>query len=328
MSLCQRPPMGQLDRPLSIVVLLGGWSTEREVSTSSGHAVMEALRSRGHDVRELDPSQIDMLHYPWTGVDVALIALHGSFGEDGTVQSWLEELGMPFTGSGVASSRLAMSKSATKQRFRNTQLPTPNYCTSDDREPEPSVLRKARGIGYPLVVKPDTQGSSIGVTIVYEERQLRAALARAFRYDPQAVLEQFIPGRELTVGLLDGWTLPVIEIRPAKPFFDFEAKYQDRATRYILEPDVPRQLLARTSQIAAAAASALGTKGLARVDLRLDPGGQPWLLEVNTVPGLTEHSLVPMAAAWAGIGMPDLSEWMVASALGPLVSTHLGERAA
>jgi D-alanine-D-alanine ligase len=315
------------NRPLSIVVLLGGWSAEREVSLASGRAVINALRTRRHDVRELDPAQIDILTYPWVGVDAAFIALHGTFGEDGTVQSLLEDLRIPYTGSGPAASRLAMSKSASKQRFIAQGLLTPNYHTVNVNEATSSTKEKASLIGYPLVIKPNAQGSSIGVGIVQSEAQLADALHAAFLHDPLAILETFVPGRELTVAVVDRRPLPPIEVRPARSFFDYQAKYQDDLTAYIFDIDLPPAVIRGVESIAVSAVEALGCCGVARVDVRLDDHQQPWLLEVNTIPGFTDHSLVPKAAARAGLSFTELCEQLVTAKLQPPPET-VGTRAA
>lgn len=315
------------NRSLTIVVLLGGWSSEREVSLASGRAVISALRSRGHDVRELDPAGIDILTYPWAGVDAAFIALHGSFGEDGTVQSLLEDLRIPYTGSGPMASQLAMNKSASKQRFIASGLPTPAFQTVHVQEPETSVAEKAAAFGFPLVVKPNAQGSSVGVTIVGNAEQLGDAARAAFHHDPLAILETFIAGRELTVAVLDRRPLPPIEICPARSFYDYQAKYQDDATGYIFDIDLPSAVLRGVESMAVSAVEALGCSGVARVDLRLDSEHRPWLLEVNTIPGFTDHSLVPKAAARAGISFAELCEQLVTAKLEPPIDSF-GSRAA
>jgi D-alanine-D-alanine ligase len=277
-------------------------------------------------VRELDPAGIDILTYPWAGVDAVFIALHGPFGEDGTVQSLLEDLRIPYTGSGPAASQLAMNKSASKQRFIANGLPTPAFQTIHVQEPESSVAEKATAFGFPLVVKPNAQGSSVGVTIVEKPEQLGDAMRAAFHHDPLALLESYVPGRELTVAVLDGRPLPPIEIRPARPFYDYQAKYQDDATGYIFDIDLPAAVLRGVESVAVSAVEALGCGGVARVDLRLDNEQHPWLLEVNTIPGFTDHSLVPKAAARAGIGFADLCEQLVTAKLEP--TNSLDSRAA
>ena len=311
------------NRPLSIVVLLGGWSAEREVSLASGRAVVSALRSRGHDVREFDPAEMDFFAYPWAGADVAFIALHGPFGEDGTVQSLLDPMQVPYTGSGPQASRLAMSKSAAKQRFRNAGLATPSGHTVHVLDAKDSVFQKAETLGYPLLVKPDGQGSSIGVSILESGHGLDAALENAFRHDPLVVLEKYIPGREMTVAVLERRPLPPIEIQPGRAFFDFQAKYHDCMTRYVFDLDLPDAVVQHIEGTAVAAVDALGCSGVTRVDMRLDQQQQPWLLEVNTVPGLTDHSLVPKAAQRAGISFAELCEQLVLAKLSPATEANI-----
>jgi D-alanine-D-alanine ligase len=312
---------------LNIVVMLGGWSSERDVSLASGRAVINALRSRGHDVRELDPAVIDILSYPWAGVDVVFIALHGSFGEDGTVQALLDNQGVTYTGSSAAASRLAMNKSASKERFFDERLPTPAYEIVKVREPMAAMAQKAAAVGYPLVVKPNEQGSSIGVTIVQRPEELSEAIVTALRYDPLVLFEAYVPGRELTVAVIDRRPLPAIEVRPARLFYDYRAKYQDEGTAYQFDTDLPASVLRQVESLAVSASQALGCTGLTRVDLRVDEQNRPWLLEVNTIPGFTDHSLVPKAAARAGIPFDELCEQLV---LAKVESSHelLGSRAA
>jgi D-alanine-D-alanine ligase len=289
--------------------------------------VIDALRSRGHDVRELDPAAIDVLAYPWGGVDAAFIALHGPFGEDGTVQSLLDDLAVPYTGSGPAASRLAMDKSASKQRFIAHGLPTPTFQTAHVTEPRATVDGKAAALGFPLVVKPNAQGSSVGVNIVQSQDGLGDALHDAFRFDPLAILETFVPGREMTVAVLERRPLPAIEILPARAFFDYHAKYHDDATGYAFDTDLPPASVRHVEAVAVSAAEALGTTGIVRVDLRLDAQHQPWLLEVNTIPGLTDHSLVPKAAACAGIGFAELCEQLIVTKHQPFGETRTSRAA-
>ncbi len=298
------PVWGQL----SVVVLAGGPSAEREISLQSGRAVVAALRQRGHQVRLVDPLQTDLQTYPWKNVDAVFVALHGAFGEDGQVQRLLQELGVPFTGSDADASAVAFSKSAAKERFAQHDVPTPPYALVH-RSDEPDRLRRtAQALGFPLVVKPDQQGSSLGVSWVDSPDQLAAALDECFQYDAFAVLERAVVGQEWTVALLDETAFPPIRIVPAAGFFDFRSKYEDEKTRYLF-PTPEQVVLARTLvETARAACRAVGVSGLARVDLRVDQRGQPWVLEINTVPGLTDHSLVPKAAARAGLSLGELCE--------------------
>lgn len=302
-------------RPLRIVVLLGGESAEREVSLKSGAAVSQALRSRGHAVVEVDPAETSLAGYDWRGADAAFIALHGTYGEDGGVQTVLQTAGVPYTGSGPQASRLAFSKSAAKERFALHRVPTPAYVLIHESDTADRIRRQAAALGYPLVVKPDAQGSSLGVSIVTSPEELPQALSRCFHYDHFGLLECYVPGTEWTVGMIDDDPLPLIRIRTDRGFFDFQAKYEDDGTRYEFEFDVPAEGLRRIESAAQNACRGLGTRGLARVDLILDKQQRPWVLEVNTVPGLTDHSLVPKAAARKGLPFAELCERLVRSCL-------------
>jgi D-alanine-D-alanine ligase len=300
---------------LRVAVLCGGTSAERVISLKSGAAVSRALAGLGHSVHEVDPALVDPAKYDWTRFDAAFIALHGKFGEDGQIQQVLEDAHLPYTGSGVPASRLAFSKSASKERFAQHGVPTAPYVLIHESDTPHRIMQQASQLGFPLVAKPDTQGSSLGVSIVRAADDLPAALARCFHYDAFGLLEQALVGREWTVGMLDERALPPIEIKTDRALFDFDAKYEDSATRYLFDSDVPVELVERIVQTARNACAALGTCGLARVDLIVDQSGTPQVLEVNTVPGLTDHSLVPKAAAHTGLGFADLCQECLKSAL-------------
>lgn len=301
--------------PWRVAVLCGGPSAEREISVKSGASVAAALREAGHTVVVIDPAATDLTKYHWAGIDIAFIALHGKFGEDGQVQQILEDAGVPYTGSGVQASRLAISKSASKERFLQHHVPTAPYVLIHESDTAHRILQEAVHLGFPLVVKPDSQGSSLGVTFVHSPDQLPAALTRCFHYDTFGILETALSGSEWTVGLLDDDVLPLIRIETNRPFFDFEAKYQDDETRYVFDFDVTTDVVQKISQTARNACLALNTRGLARVDLILDKFHRPWVLEINTVPGLTDHSLVPKAAARHGWSFPELCQRCLQSAL-------------
>lgn len=298
-----------------VAVLAGGDSAERSVSLKSGAAVAHALAEQGHGIVPLDPAAVDLARYDWTGIDLAFNALHGPFGEDGRVQELLESIGMPYTGSGVIASRLAMSKSAAKERFLQQGVPTPEYVLIHEADTATAILAKANEIGFPLVVKPDAQGSSLGVTIVRTPDELPAALTRCFELDSFGLIEAAIPGEEWTLGVLDDQALPLIRIETEREFYDFSAKYTDDDTRYCFEFDLPDEVVRSIEAAGLAACRAVGTNGIARVDLRLDRFHQPWVLEVNTVPGFTDHSLVPKAAARLGWSFGELCERAIESAL-------------
>ncbi len=305
----------RLSRKLRIAVLSGGPSAERLISLKSGSAVARALAAFGHSVCEIDPAVVDVSSFDWGPFDVAFIALHGKFGEDGQIQEILERGLIPYTGSGVAASRLAISKSASKERFAQHHVPTAPYVLIHESDTAHRIGQQAEQLGFPLVVKPDTQGSSLGVTIVQKPADLPAALARCFHFDTFGLLEQAICGSEWTVGLIDERALPPIRIGTQRAFFDYQAKYEDDETRYQFDYDVPAEVVERIVQTARNACTALGTSGLARVDLILDQTGTPQVLEVNTVPGLTDHSLAPKAAARLGMSLTDLCQECVQSAL-------------
>lgn len=304
-----------LQDKLRIVVLAGGVSSEREISLHSGRNVAAALRERGHRVEILDPADLSLETVDFQPFDVAFIALHGEYGEDGQVQALLESRDIPYTGSRPAASRIGLSKSASKERFLLAGIPTPEYALIHKSDRVERLHALARNIGYPLVVKPNSQGSSLGVSLIHHPSELPLAVAKCFELDDFGLIEQYIPGEEWTVGLLDQTLLPPMRIETANSFFDYAAKYTDSRTLHNLNPDQPRSVIDRIGEIARQSASAVGTHGLIRVDLRLDAARRPWVLEINTVPGLTEHSLVPLAAQAFGWNMSELCERAVAAAL-------------
>lgn len=300
---------------LRVAVLAGGPSAERPISLQSGDNVRRALSERGHFASIIDPRETELKHVEWNQFDVAFLALHGTFGEDGQVQELLDGLGVPYTGSHAEASRLAFSKSAAKERFAQCGVPTPSYVLIHQADDAARIQKQATKLGFPLAVKPDKQGSSLGVGIVASSEELPRALTNCFHYDQFGVLERAIIGREWTVALLDDTPLPAIQIQPKRQFFDFYAKYEDDATGYEFETDLPAQVVESVSKMGTAACAALGTRGLARVDIMLDKLMQPWVLEVNTIPGFTDHSLVPKAATHAGIPFGELCERTIQTCL-------------
>ena len=298
-----------------IVVLAGGDSSERDVSLVSGGCVVEALQSRGHQCRLVDPARNPLIQVDWKQIDVCFNALHGGAGEDGTIQEQLRRLNVPYTGSGPTASRLAISKSASKERFTQVGVPTLPYMLLHDSESMSDVAARVGSLGYPLVIKPDSQGSSLGVTVSDHPGRLQHALVQGSLFESFLIAEPWVRGREFTVALLDRRPLPVIEIVPSGEMFDFQAKYQSDTTALRAENELPDQLCYRLAEVAHDAASSLGTRGLARVDMILDEFDCLWVLEVNTVPGLTRHSLAPMGAKQAGMDFATLCEWMLAGAL-------------
>ncbi len=293
---------------LRILVLAGGPSSEREISLKSGRAVAQALTDAGHCVSLFDPRLEQLTSIESLRFDVAFIALHGRYGEDGGVQQQLEAIGLPYTGSGPAASALAFSKSDAKARFKECGVATPEAVTFDvDDSIEECVLRAA-ALGFPVVVKPDRQGSSIGISFAHDADELATAIETALAFDAQGVIEVAISGEEWTVPLLDEMVLPPIRIGTPHAFFDYEAKYLREDTAYEFPEDTPIDRLNLIVETAQQAAKALGATSLSRVDLRVDSTGKPWVLEVNTVPGLTDHSLAPKSAARRGMSFPALCE--------------------
>jgi len=297
-----------MNRPLHITVLRGGPSAEREVSLRSGAAVAQALRSLGHRVDEADPLPGD-LRIP-EGAEVVFLALHGTYGEDGTVQSELEELGMPYTGCGVPASLFAFDKILTKRRCLKAGVPTARFERFIDASaPWPE------GWAPPVVLKPTRQGSSVGLQFVDRVEDFPRALAESLSHGGEVLMEERIVGRETTVGILDGSPLPVVEVRPKAGSYDYANKYTAGRTEYFCPADFDPLVTQRIQQAALAAFHAIGGRDYSRVDVMVRPDGSPVVLEVNTLPGMTETSLLPKAAAAAGIPFPQLCERMVHLAL-------------
>jgi D-alanine-D-alanine ligase len=269
------------------------------------------LKQKGFETVWLDPAEIAIAQFDWTPLDVAFLVLHGEFGEDGQVQALLDELGVPYTGSDAEASRIAFSKSATKARLQLAHIPTPDAVIINRADSLESLHQRARALGFPLVVKPDTQGSSLGVSIVFEESQLDAAIATCFELDQYGLLETYIAGGEWTVGLWNTEPLPPICIETPRGFYDYAAKYTENSTAYHLEAKAPPALLEGMKRLAARVGKAVGTTGIARVDFRLDQKLRPWVLEVNTIPGMTDHSLIPKACPKLGIDFPTLCEKII-----------------
>jgi len=294
-----------------VAVLMGGTSSEREVSLRSGAAVARALREAGRKVVEIDLRTETGRELDGGGFDAAFIALHGRFGEDGQLQRILQERGIPYTGSGPEASRLAMDKVETKRRFKARHVATPPHHVVVQGESVALWEQFARALGYPVVLKPRAEGSSVGVTVHEDCATLLDGAAECFRYGSVGLMEKFISGRELTAGILDGEALPLVEMKPKSRFFDYRAKYQDPDTKYIVDPPISEIEKRRVQKAAKDAFAALGCEGFGRVDLILTPFCSVHVLEVNTIPGMTERSLFPKAAAAAGIGFPDLCSRLV-----------------
>ena len=286
-----------------VAVLLGGKSAEREVSLKSGSMVLAALRKKGIDAHPFDPKDRDLQDLIRESFKRVFIALHGRFGEDGTVQGVLEWLGIPYTGSGVLASALAMDKLRTKRLWAAEGLPTAPY---EVLAKESNLNAVAKRLGVPLFVKPASEGSSVGMSKVHKAADLEEAYALAVNYDPVVLAEKFVDGPELTVAIVGERVLPIIRIETPREFYDYEAKYIANDTRYLIPCGVVEKKEKELQALCLKAFRALGCRGWGRVDLMLDKRGKPYLLEINTSPGMTDHSLVPMAARAVGISYEDL----------------------
>lgn len=289
-----------------IGILMGGPSTEREISLKSGKAVYAALKESGIEAVvidiETDSREGNIRLLKSKKIDCAFLALHGRFGEDGSIQQILTDIKMPYTGSGVSASRLAMDKVASREVFQEHGLQVPR-CQAVHVNAD---WRLNYDFGFPLVVKPATHGSSIGLSIVDKQEYLEEAVNLAFSFDHRVIIEEYIEGREVTVGILEERPLPVIEILPKKRFFDYEAKYQSGMTDYIAPAEIEKKLSRKIQDAAFLAHKLLGCAGCSRVDMILDRYNIPFVLEVNTIPGMTETSLLPKAAKIEGIGFSEL----------------------
>lgn len=290
---------------MRIGVLMGGYSSEREVSLKSGKAVYGALKVSGQDAVAVDIQKPDkdyvinlLLSYD---IGAAFVALHGEFGEDGKLQAVLEEMRIPYTGSGPKASALAMDKMASRNEFRAAGLGVPVSCLLDKGH------KKIKGLkGFPLVVKPATGGSSLGLSIADNPAQLKSAISLAFEYDRKVIVEEYIAGREITVGIFEDSPLEPIEIKPKQRFFDYKAKYASGQTEYIVPARLPFKTMALLKQSALKAHTVLGCSFFSRVDIILAADNEPVVLEVNTIPGFTATSLLPKAALERGISFTEL----------------------
>jgi len=332
---------------MRITVLTGGTSAERDVALASAVQVVAALRSIGHQVAVVDtargyipeadeaqlmsasvgaapPSvaQLEALEHglllsglaSLTAVreaEVLFLALHGGHGEDGTLQTILDMIGVPYTGSGPIGSAMAMDKDIAKRLFRDAGIPTARFLMA------PTTVQDVESqLGWPVVVKPSKQGSTVGLTVVRSAGKLAAAIEEARRHDDEVMIEAFVPGRELTVGILDGAALSVGEIIPRHEIFDYECKYTPGMSEEIFPADLPVEIAAECGRLGLAAHQALKLGGYSRVDFRLTPSGEAFCLEVNTLPGMTATSLLPQSARAAGIGFPELCDRICRSAIG------------
>jgi len=323
---------------MRVALLMGGRSAEREISLRTGRGIAQALRNLGHEVTAVDaangkllpageeeratlPSESGSSHESLAvsavanadavnQAEVVFLALHGGAGENGTVQALLELAGKAYTGSGVLASALAMNKAMSKRVFEREGIPTPRWLLLHRDDGAPAVDTTRLG-GYPLVVKPNEEGSTVGLTIVTKPEDLPDAMQLAFEYGPELLIEQFIPGRELTVAVLGDEALPIVEIKPQGGHYDYESKYTAGKSEYFCPADLPESLAARIRDLGSRAARVLGCRGVSRADFRLDPSGSPYCLEVNTIPGMTPTSLVPMAARARGLSYDQLVNRML-----------------
>ncbi|HEC97235.1 MAG TPA: D-alanine--D-alanine ligase [Nitrospirae bacterium] len=310
--------MKELITEKRIGVIAGGVSAEREVSLKSGNAVFDALKGRGYDAVFIDASETLCETLGKEGIEIAFLALHGGWGEDGSVQGMLEVMGMPYTGSGVLASALAMDKEASKKIFQHHGLNVPPYIIvgsgyrSSEAEEDINI---SPPFPAPWVVKPSREGSSVGVNIINTHEELKEAIKEALAYGSRVVVESFIEGREVHAGVLGESVLGGVEVRPGRSFYDYDSKYTPGMTEYILPPEIDEETLKRVEDIAFRAHKALGCKGATRVDLIVDGTDLPCLLEVNTIPGMTETSLLPKIAALAGYDFTLLIEAIIMDAL-------------
>jgi D-alanine-D-alanine ligase len=338
---------------LKILVLMGGTSAERDVSLVSGEAIVKALKETGHQVMALDTAQgqkllsdngkylpggvkekppdvkdleikskqaaLEAIHaFDFSDVDVIFLALHGGQGEDGTIQALLDLTGKPYTGSGVLASALSMDKAMSKKIFERERILTPEWFSileSDPPELSAVVERIEKAFGFPCVVKPNNQGSTVGLTVVEQKDDLKKAIECAQEYSRHVLIERYISGRELTVGVLGETPLPVVEIVPEHGIYDYECKYTHGKSNYMCPAEIPDEKTKEIQAIGLKAFQALGCEGYARVDFRYGEDDQFYCLEVNTLPGMTSLSLVPMAAKALGIDFPELVDRIARLAL-------------
>jgi len=308
----------KIERPQKVAVLMGGIGEERDVSIQSGTCVAEALKQAGSKVvtADISPDNLDILED--TGIDIFFIALHGKFGEDGRLQQILEDKSLLYTGSGPAASKLAFDKIASKKAFAKAGVVTPKSISFDEQTNTEQLETELSQLANKLVVKPIRQGSTVGVTIVENPKSALADARRCLTDFGDCMIEEYIAGREITVGILENRALPIIEIKPKTGFYDYEAKYIDTQTEFLFDTIDDPALVEKISADAVTCFEALGCRHFARADFILTSDGIPYALEVNTIPGFTSHSLLPMAAAKTGLSMSDLCTKIIEAAYSSL----------
>ncbi len=302
--------------------MMGGLSREREISLKTGKAILRALAEKGYTVIPIDVGSDIAEKLVKEKIEYAFLALHGRFGEDGTIQGMLELMKIPYTGSGVLSSALAMDKIMSKKFFLCEKIPTPRFEVfrwDEIKKDQPPKI----SLPLPVVVKPAREGSTIGVSIVRKEEDLSSSLREAGGYDVEILIEEFMRGKEITVGILEGIPLPIIEIVPKSGFYDYHSKYTKGETQYILPARIAREKYLYAQEISLKAFQTLGCSGVARVDLMTDENENPFVIDVNTMPGMTETSLLPKAASYAGISFEDLVERILLGASLKLENSRL-----
>lgn len=302
-----------MESEIRVAVLMGGLSSEREVSLRTGAAIEGALRRKGFKTLPIDVNEDVAEVLGRERPDVAFNALHGKFGEDGTMQGILEYLRIPYTGSGVLASAMAMDKVVSKRLFLEEAIPVAPYAVIQSSALQ-DAIKRAQSFSLPVIVKPRAEGSSVGVSLVRSHDELPAALDAAFAFDDAVLVESFIKGREIQIGVLERTVLGAIEVKTSNAFYDYEAKYTAGKTQYIPSPDLPSGVLEKMAEYSLRAVEAFGCEGAVRVDFILDEQNVPYVLEINTLPGMTELSLFPKIAAQAGIAFDDLVETLLLGA--------------
>ena len=297
---------------MKILILAGGTSFEREVSLESGNAVAAALDQAGHTVTLMDPADSEPAAWQQTNCEIVLPMVHGTGGEDGLLQAQLQSAALPYVGSSPAASRATFDKPTTVERLRTAGLPVANSGVYTADGPLPGHEARLDQLHLPIVIKPARQGSSVGISIVRTADQMLPAIQKALAFGEECLVEDFIEGREITVPVIDGDAFPIVEILPAAEWYDFNAKYNDQKTAYRVAPnDLPDGI----SELAVAACNEFGVSGIARVDLRLGTDGQPRIFEVNTIPGMTTHSLVPKSGSQRGLSLAQICELAIQNEL-------------